>query len=411
MNLYVFNEFDRTATYGIGTYSRELALALRQSRINVCIVWLLSDKPQVQEEVIDDIRYLFFPAPAVQRTLNIRKQFQLYYRSIINFLQLYMEDKKDLIFQLNFVQIGGLPAALKKNFDCRVITVIHSLEWGLGLSGNATLFRNILQSDKTCRKYKYKKQVIDSYRKEKTFFETVDHIIALSENTRQILQNDYQIEPDKISVIYNGLTDRSSVADKLVLRQKYRVPDVSVILFVGRLDNVKGLMYALRAFRKVLKIQSNCRFIIAGNGAFDIYMKECEDIWMNVTWTGLIGKDKLNELYAIADVGVVPSLYEPFGYVAAEMMMYGLPIVTTATSGLNEVVDEISGLKVPVIEYPDRIEIDTDLLADKILYLLKHPKEAKQMGQNARQRYLLHYSSDVFRENMLKFYHSLFLKI
>ncbi|MDR2774162.1 MAG: glycosyltransferase [Tannerella sp.] len=49
----------------------------------------------------------------------------------------------------------------------------------------------------------------------------------------------------------------------------------------------------------------------------------------------------------MADVGVVPSLFEPFGYVAVEMMMHRLPVVVTATSGMNEVMDDTCGLKVP----------------------------------------------------------------
>jgi glycosyltransferase involved in cell wall biosynthesis len=111
----------------------------------------------------------------------------------------------------------------------------------------------------------------------------------------------------------------------------------------------------------------------------------------------------------MADAGVVPSLYEPFGLVAVEMMMHSLPLVATATSGLSEVVDDSCGLKVPLITYSDKVEIDTDLLAEKIIYLLQETSVAKEMGQNGRKRYLKEYTSEVFRENMLKLYHSLYI--
>jgi hypothetical protein len=53
----------------------------------------------------------------------------------------------------------------------------------------------------------------------------IDHIICLSENTRQVLQDDYQINPDKIIVVYNGLTDHNAVTIKqAVLQQKYHIP-------------------------------------------------------------------------------------------------------------------------------------------------------------------------------------------
>jgi len=89
------------------------------------------------------------------------------------------------------------------------------------------------------------------------------------------------------------------------------------------------------------------------------------------------------------------------------MMMHELPIVATATSGLNEVVDDSCGLKVPVIEHPDRVEIDASLLAEKMLYLLQHPEEARKMGQNGRQRFLERFELSVFKKNMKNFYSNL----
>jgi glycosyltransferase involved in cell wall biosynthesis len=100
-----------------------------------------------------------------------------------------------------------------------------------------------------------------------------------------------------------------------------------------------------------------------------------------------MNKSELYEFYSITDADIVPSLYEPFGYVAVEMMMHALPLIVTATSGLNEVVDENSGIKVPLTELPDKVEISTSILAQKILYLLQHPGEAKKLGKNARKRF------------------------
>ena len=179
-----------------------------------------------------------------------------------------------------------------------------------------------------------------------------------------------------------------------------------MIIFAGRLDRIKGLSYALQAFRTVLSVQ-NCHFIIAGNGDFDVYMKECADIWMHVSWTGLIAKENLFDLYSIVDIGIIPSFHEQCSYTAIEMMMHGLPIIGAA--GIKEmVVDGETGLQIPVMEYDDRAEINTELLAKKMLYLLQHPEERKRMGANARRRYETVYSGEIFRKNMLDFYSSLF---
>lgn len=86
------------------------------------------------------------------------------------------------------------------------------------------------------------------------------------------------------------------------------------------------------------------------------------------------------------------------------MMMHGLPVVATATSGLDEVVDETCGFKIPLFVQLDCVEIDILLLAEKILYLLEYPAESNQMGANGRKRFLENYSSEIFYENMLHVY-------
>ena len=195
---------------------------------------------------------------------------------------------------------------------------------------------------------------------------------------------------------------------KSALRQKWRIDKKELlILFAGRLHPVKGLTFLIRAFQKVLETLPDCRLMIAGSGNYDMYLREAKTVCTKIAFTGQLDKNELYELYQIADTGVIPSLFETFGYVAVEMMMHGLPVVSTATSGLNEAVDDACGLKVPIIAYPDRIEIDSDLLAEKILYQLQHPEEAKQMGQNGRKRYLEKYGSSVFKKNMTAFYGSL----
>ena len=164
----------------------------------------------------------------------------------------------------------------------------------------------------------------------------------------------------------------------------------------------------IKAFHMVLEAHPNSRLLIAGNGDYTRAFQEAKNIYTKITFTGLLKKEELFEIYQLADAGVVPSLFEPFGYVPVEMMMHELPIIATTTSGLNEVVDESCGLKVPLIVSPDNVEIDTSLLAQKIVYLLQSPEEAKRLGKNGRKRYLEKYSSEVFGKNMIEFYKSLF---
>jgi len=406
MNLYIFNETRLGAVFGVGTYIRELTTSLKNSNINICVINLFSDRKNIYIEEIDSIKYWFFPAPILeQQKMQRQEQWNLYHRNIIYLLQLHINDKKNLIFHLNYNQKGQLAKELKKAFNCSIVVTIHFFDWCFKLSGNLSQFRKILSYEADCQF----DDIIETVQTEKSLFETSDHTLCLSKNTLQILQNEYKISPNKITVIYNGLADSNITLDKQVLRKKYHIPDIPIFLFAGRLDDIKGLTYALKAFKILLSKQSECHFIIAGDGNFSAYLKECEDIWMHITWTGLISKEKLYDLYQIADIGIMPSFHEQCSYVAIEMMMHGLPIIGNTSTGLKEMIlDGKTGLHIPVIEYEDRVDIDTSLLAEKMLYLLQNPKERKLLGANARKRYEDVYSSEVFRKKMIAFYSSLF---
>jgi glycosyltransferase len=406
MNLYIFNETRRGAVYGIGTYIRELTFTLKDFDIHICVVNLLSDKPQIQTEEIEGIKYWYFPTPIPeQRTSDNQKQRERYFRNVVYLLQLHIKGKSDLIFHLNYHQNGSLIEELKKTFDCRIVSVAHFSDWGFTVFDNLERLRNILNEE---HPDSFGESVKKSFEEEKSYYEKVDHTICLSNYMQEIMCRDYGLDPTKISVISNGLYYVADpTTNSKLLRKKWNIQArEKIILSAGRIDEIKGLSYLIKAFREVLKRYPKCRLMIAGSGNYDTYFQEAKDICTKITFTGLLEKDELYELYRMADIGVVPSLFEPFGYVAVEMMMHGLPLVATATSGLNEVVDESFGLKVPIIKYTDKVEVDVDILAENILYLLLHSKEARKLGKNGHNRYKKTYTSEIFGQKMFLLYQS-----
>lgn len=407
MNLYIFNEKSRATVFGIGTYISELIKALHGSNINICVLHLKSDKTQIIKEEVNNVQNWYFPECIQEHSsIDYNKQKILYYRNIVYLLKLHISDTSNLIFHLNYYKSSNLSDELRRNFDCRIVSVVHFSKWGFTVFDNLKQLRAIIRNDNPDA---FCEMIIKTFEEEKLNYIKVDHVICLSYYMRKLLCNDYDIDVNKISVISNGLADVAITNTTEFLRKKWNISHRErIILFAGRIDEVKGVIYLIRAFRLVLEKRKNSRLIIAGSGNYDKYFSEAKDIYTKITFTGLLKKEELHELYKIADVGVVPSLFEPFGYVAVEMMMHELPIIATATSGLNEVVDETCGMKIPVIKSPDKVEINTELLAKKILYILQNPTEAMTFGQNGRKKYLRQYSSEVFRENMIKFYQSLF---
>lgn len=408
MNVYIFNENTRSSVFGVGTYIRELTNTLKESHIHIVVIHMRSGKEYIFMTEEDSIHHWYFPAPQVVNvSMDYEKQQECYYRNIVYLLKLHITDTRQLVFHLNSNRCKGLAISLKQTFDCHVFTVVHYSDWAIQLSGNLNRLKTILaniqpdEQDREIRRHIENDQLL---------YNTVDNVVCLSEYMQCVLKNEYRLNPIKISIIPNGLNDAPKITNSKSIRRRWLLSNrEKIILFVGRLDDLKGIGYLIMAFRKVLLHHPESRLLIAGDGTYSTYMKISQDIFAKITYCGLFDKEKLFELYKIADIGVLPSFTEQCSYVAIEMMMHSLPMVTTAAPGLAEMTeDRISSLQIPIIEHPDRMEIDIDLLAEKILYLLEHPAEAKRLGKNARKRYEERYSGEVFRKNMIQFYESLF---
>jgi len=410
INLYIFDDKStRSSVYGIGAYINQLAILLRQSDINVCFIHLNSDTQRFFRKVENGVAHWYLPCPKVKYTDDEKYQ-QLYLQKVVLFLKKHIHPTDQLIFHLNYPKFPSFAEALKASFNCKIVVAVHYLSWCFDLLGNVSRLQNIINKPEN-NLDALGKQVKKSFNEEKNLFCSVDNVISLSKHTTEILQKIYKVEKQKITIIYNGLEDTvQKELDRELICRKYNIPiEAPVIIFAGRLDPAKGLTYFIQASKIVLDQFPNNHVIIAGSGDYDTYMKECGNRWMNIHFTGLLEKSDLYELFSIADIGVMPSFHEQCSYVAIEMMMHGVPLIASTSTGLYEMVEDgITGLHIPVIEHIDRAEINTDLLAEKILFLLQNHTEGKRIGANARRRYEKQYSIEVFRRNMIRFYESLF---
>jgi glycogen(starch) synthase len=160
----------------------------------------------------------------------------------------------------------------------------------------------------------------------------------------------FGVPQDQVEVIPNGI-DTEDIqpqddAELRRLRAEFAEPDERLVLLVGRLVYEKGFQFALEALPKIIDQLPNTRFVVAGSGTHEEELRrQAEELGLmeHGTFVGWIGDDVLHSLYAIADVCVVPSLYEPFGLVALEAMASSCPCIVADTGGLREVVphDEV----------------------------------------------------------------------
>ena len=170
-----------------------------------------------------------------------------------------------------------------------------------------------------------------------------DRVIVCSHYMRGHVADVFGVEEAAVTVIPNGIdpADLVPVDDLVALRGRFAPPHEKLVLLIGRLVYEKGFQVALDALPRVIRRVGGVRFLVAGSGTHEAELKRQaaeHGLVGHGTFMGWIGDDVLHSLYRIADLCVVPSIYEPFGLVALEAMASGCPCIVADTGGLREVV-------------------------------------------------------------------------
>jgi glycogen(starch) synthase len=181
------------------------------------------------------------------------------------------------------------------------------------------------------------------HRAERAMVRRADRVITCSHYMRTHVADVFAIDEAGITAIPNGIDplDLQPLGDLPRLRRWFAAPDEKLVLLVGRLVYEKGFHLALDALSDVVGRVDGVRFVIAGSGTAEGDLKaQARRLGLagHGTFLGWIGDDILYSLYRVADLCVVPSIYEPFGLVALEAMASGCPCIVADTGGLREVV-------------------------------------------------------------------------
>jgi glycogen(starch) synthase len=229
--------------------------------------------------------------------------------------------------------VAGAGDHLAKRFRAPFVATIHATEFG----------RHQGWVDKHPQSY--------IHGVERWMANRADRVITCSAYMREHEADVYGLEEARIAVIPNGIdpSELVPVDDLDTLRSRFAEPDEKLVLLVGRLVYEKGFQLALEALPGLIERVGDVRFLVAGSGTAERELREqatALGLDPHGTFLGWIGDDVLHSLYRIADLTVVPSIYEPFGLVALEAMASGCPCLVADTGGLREVVpNEDVGLR------------------------------------------------------------------
>jgi glycogen(starch) synthase len=200
-------------------------------------------------------------------------------------------------------------------------------------------------------------------------------VIACSAFMRDQIADVFGVAEGRIAVIPNGIDPGDlpspDPAEMARLRAEFAAPEERLVLLIGRLVYEKGFQLALEAMPEVIAAVPGTRFLVAGSGTHEAELKaQAKKLRLmdHGTFLGWIGDDVLHTLYGIADLTVVPSIYEPFGLVALEAMASGCPCVVADTGGLREVVPlESGGLRFAARDPEALAEVAIRVLSDPAL--------------------------------------------
>ena len=206
---------------------------------------------------------------------------------------------------------------------------------------------------------------------EKDGMNNADHIICVSNLTRDTVINNYGINPAKVTTVHNAVTPLSQE----LLDIKMEKGKDKVITFLGRITMQKGPEYFVEAAVKVLKNCHNARFVMAGSGDMMdkmILLAAERGIADRFHFPGFQKGRQVYEMLAASDVYIMPSVSEPFGISPLEAMQMGVPSIISKQSGCAEILTNV--IKTDYW--------DIDAMADAIHAIITYPALYNQLRED-----------------------------
>lgn len=169
------------------------------------------------------------------------------------------------------------------------------------------------------------------------------------------------------------------------------------IIIVGRLSEMKGHEYLIKALPTVIQKFPKLKLVVLGEGALKEKLKNLAKS---------LGVHKYTEFRGFADpaayipqcrIMVLPSLFEPFGLVYIESFAAGIPVIAFDTQAANEIIDD---KKTGILIH----KINAEALAEKIIYLLEYPDERKRIIENAYKKYIAYYTAGRMGKETVEWY-------
>lgn len=394
--------------YGMGTYINELAEALLiYTGIKIYIVTYHSiEFKEFSIEVLSD-RYckVNIPSPKLPLSHNNNSE-KKYASAVVNLLADVISKNEEIVFQMNYIDDFAVIKKLKEKYTHPVISVVHFSQWEQLFNGNKQKL-NSLNIDIPTNNTEF------TIFREKEMYQLSDHIVTINPFMKDFIVEEYGIPPDKISLVKNGINfsrfSKISKPERLKLKHALGFsPREKIILFSGRIDPDKGIYFLIDAFMDACKHNDDLRLVFIGQGSIQELLQRCSWFYGKITFTGFLPPQKIMEFYQVADVGVVPSIYEPCSYSRLEMIANKIPLILTRIDGFSDMYEDDQCMFLhPVLKADGEISFNEKEFSDAILTLASDVKMAEKFAMNAYKNLVIKYSASRMAKEMNSLFHTL----
>ncbi len=336
------------------------------------------------QPIIGNQKFIF--ANKNPKTLHVFASPLLPYQHAQSFIEYFTSDGKRVRFSTRIIDevyryaVAAYDIALNEQFD-----LIHAHDWTSYLAGVAAKLATgkplVLHVHATSFDQAGSDNVdSEIYAIERASFEYADSVVAISNYTKGIVCQKYNINPDKVTVVHNGIKPQTPATLPAVLHE-LKAQGKKIVFYNGRITIQKGVDYFVRAARKVVDHDPRVVFVISGWGDMEhqiMHLVGSLGLSQNVIFAGALWDEERDRMYQAADLLVMPSVSEPFGLVPLEAMQHGTPVLISKQSGVAEVLTH--ALKVDFW--------DIDEMANKIIAALRYPVMNAQLVREGRYELL-----------------------
>ncbi|GIM53141.1 hypothetical protein CAPN004_21710 [Capnocytophaga cynodegmi] len=407
-NIYFVDYYNPAQNLGVNSYVTQLTKGIsKYPNINIFIVLVeATHNKEIKEESSNGVDQIYIPYD-----LYANKRIGENDEKAIQFFIEKTKNQSNIIFHFNWMYHTPFGFFLKQKIKCATVLTKHYEPWRNYNIANYPLFyrvNNVLKKNSP-HNFVFK----DRFSDEITYYNSVDHIITVTQDAKKVLSKLFEISESKITTIYNGveLKNIKQKRNKEKLRKKYHFPtNEKIILFAGRLTQEKGIGELTQAFEKLIKKhkQEKYRLVFCGKGDHNIACKYINH-YPNITFSGNIDKKQLYDFYAMADVGVVPSYFDQCSYTVIEMMANKLPVIISDVEGLNELIDnKYTGLKTKISFTSQKTLLNVNDLANNILSITTNNHNTAKLVKNAYSKVCSSLTVEKMAEQTISVYKSIF---